>query len=100
VLGLWWLFVAARQPLPLGILLAGYGLPDLLSRIAFFLPGGLGVIEGGMIGLYAALGVPTTRAVLVVLAFRGLSFWLPTLLGFPVAAQLERKARRGKDVAR
>src|SRR5438067_3183589 len=59
VLGLWWLFVAARQPLGLGTLLAGYGLPDLLSRIAFFLPGGLGVIEGGMIGLYAALGVPT-----------------------------------------
>jgi len=100
VLGLWCLFVAARQPLGLGLLLAGYGLPDLLSRVAFFLPGGLGVIEGGMIGLYSALGVSTTTAVLVVLAYRGLSFWLPTLLGFPLAARLERAARHGESVNR
>jgi len=43
-----------------------------------------------MVGLYRALGAPTTTAVLVVLAYRALSFWLPTLLGFPLAAVLER----------
>ena len=42
-----------------------------------FLPGGLGITEGGMVGLYVALGVPAAKAVLVVLACRGLSFWLP-----------------------
>jgi hypothetical protein len=97
-LGLWCLFLAAGETLGPGELLAGYGLPDLVARVAFFLPGGLGVVEGGMVGLYAALGVATTTAVLVVLAFRSLSFWLPTLLGIPFALVLERATRKGKDV--
>jgi uncharacterized protein (TIRG00374 family) len=82
------LFVAARQPVNAGALLMGYGLPQLVGRITF-LPGGLGVVEGGMVGVYAAFGVPTSVAVLVVLAYRGLSFWFPTLIGFALVAVLE-----------
>lgn len=85
------LFIAARHPPGLGTLLAGYGLPQLLGRLTF-LPGGIGIVEGGMVGLYVALGVPATTAVLVILAYRVLSFWLPTLVGFPLAALLQRGA--------
>jgi len=34
-----------------------------------------------MIGAFAAFGVPGGRAVVAVLAYRAISFWLPTLPG-------------------
>ena len=85
------LFLAARYDVGVGTLLAGYGLPQLLGRVAF-LPGGVGVVEGGMVALYRALGVPATTAVLVVLVYRALSFWLPMLLGFLMATILQRRS--------
>ncbi len=45
------------------------------------LPGGVGGVEGGMIGAFAAFGVPGGQAVVGVLAYRAISFWLPTLPG-------------------
>jgi uncharacterized protein (TIRG00374 family) len=45
------------------------------------LPGGIGGVEGGMIGSLAAFGVPGGQAVVGVLAYRAISFWLPTLPG-------------------
>lgn len=45
------------------------------------LPGGIGGVEGGMIGALAAFGVPGGQAVVGVLAYRAISFWLPTLPG-------------------
>jgi len=45
------------------------------------LPGGIGGVEGGMIGAFAAFGAPAGRAVIAVLAYRAISFWLPTLPG-------------------
>lgn len=55
------------------------------------LPGGIGGVEGGMIGALAAFGVPGGRAVVGVLAYRAISFWLPTLPG--VAGYLALRAR-------
>jgi uncharacterized membrane protein YbhN (UPF0104 family) len=34
-----------------------------------------------MIGAFAAFGVPAGRAVVGVLAYRAISFWLPTIPG-------------------
>jgi uncharacterized protein (TIRG00374 family) len=45
------------------------------------LPGGIGGVEGGMIGALAAFGVPGGEAVVGVLAYRAISFWLPTVPG-------------------
>jgi uncharacterized protein (TIRG00374 family) len=99
VLTLLCLFVATRHGIAPGVLLGGYGLPQLVGRVTF-LPGGLGIVEGGMVGSYVALGVPTTTAVLVVLAYRGLSLWLPTLIGFPLAALLQHSPpQAGLDAA-
>jgi len=42
-----------------------------------------------MVGLYGALGVPRPIAVVVVLAYRLLSFWLPTLAGIAFATYFE-----------
>ena len=94
LLTLFFLFVAARHVVTPGVLLAGYGMPLLLARVRF-LPGGLGVTEGTMVGLYHTLGVPTAVAVPVVLAYRLLSFWVPTLVGFPVVGYLQHERVRG-----
>lgn len=92
---LYWVFIAARHPVSLGVLLAGYGLPLLLGKAAFFLPGGVGIIEGTMAALYNGLGVPPGVTVVVILGYRVLSFWIPTLLGFPLVIYLQRTTHSG-----
>ena len=90
MLTLYLLFIAAGNNITFGMLLSGYALPLLLGRIAFILPGGVGVVETSMVALYASLGIPNTTAVVVVGAYRLISFWIPSLAGFPIAAFLQR----------
>jgi uncharacterized membrane protein YbhN (UPF0104 family) len=61
------------------------------------LPGGLGGVEGGMIGALAAFGVDFNLAVLAVLAYRAISFWLPTLPGIVAYFQLRRTVARWRE---
>lgn len=89
MLTLYFLFVAAGHAVSPGVLLAGYGLPLLLGKVTF-LPGGVGIVEGTMAALYKGLGVPDGVTVVVILTYRVLSFWLPTLLGFPLVPYLQR----------
>ena len=57
------------------------------------LPGGVGGVEGGMIGAFTLLGVDLQAAVIAVLAYRAFSFWLPTLPGGLAYFQLRRTVR-------
>ncbi len=61
------------------------------------LPGGLGGVEGGMIGAFAAFGVDFNLSVLAVLSYRAISFWLPTLPGVVAYFQLRRTVARWRD---
>lgn len=92
MLTLYFAFVAAHQPLHFSVLLAGYGVPILLGRTSF-LPGGIAVIEVGMSAVFAGLGIDTQVAIVAVLTYRLISFWLPTLIGIPVAIGLNRQRR-------
>ncbi len=94
ILTLYFLFIAAGESISPGLLLAGYGLPLLLGKVAFILPGGVGVVESSMVVLYNELGVPPATTVVVVLGYRLISFWIPSLAGFPIAAYLERSQSR------
>jgi len=94
LLTLYFLFVAAGENISLGVLLAGYGLPLLLGKVAFIIPGGVGVVESSMAVLYNGLGVPQATTVAVVLSYRLISFWIPSLAGFPIAAYLQRSQSR------
>jgi uncharacterized membrane protein YbhN (UPF0104 family) len=58
------------------------------------LPGGIGGVDGGMIGAFAAFGVNFDLAVVAVLAYRGLTFWLPTLPGVVAYLQLRKTVER------
>jgi uncharacterized protein (TIRG00374 family) len=64
------------------------------------LPGGIGGVDGGMIGAFAALGVDAGLAVVAVLAYRGFTFWLPTLPGVVAYLQLRRTVERWRGERR
>src|SRR6202012_6194194 len=57
------------------------------------LPGGIGGVEGGMIGAFVGFGVPVGQAVVGVLAYRAISFWLPTLPGIAGSLALRATVR-------
>jgi putative heme transporter len=55
------------------------------------LPGGIGGVDGGMIGAFLAFGVAGPLAVVAVLVYRGFAFWLPTIPGTIAYFQLRRR---------
>lgn len=87
------LFRAASLETSLMVITAGFGLPQLLARI-MPIPGGIGVVEAAMIGIYVALGVSHAEAIAVVFAYRLISFWIPRIFGFFAVLQLEHQVRR------
>jgi uncharacterized protein (TIRG00374 family) len=72
-------FLAFGQSVPVAQLIMGYFIGTLGALLP--LPGGVGGVEGGMIGAFVVFGVPAGRAVVAVLAYRAISFWLPTIPG-------------------
>jgi uncharacterized protein (TIRG00374 family) len=84
-------FRAFGSVVPVAVLIMGYFLGTLGSLLP--LPGGIGGVEGGMIGAFAAFGVPGSRALIAVLAYRAISFWLPTLPGVLGYVALRKKVR-------
>jgi uncharacterized membrane protein YbhN (UPF0104 family) len=96
MLTLYLVFIAAGHRVSPAVLLAGYGLPLLLGK-APLLPGGVGIVESTMAALYTSLGVPNAVAVVVILIYRFFSFWLPTLVGFPLAPYLHHVAVGPED---
>jgi uncharacterized protein (TIRG00374 family) len=89
---LWAAFHAFGAAPPVPVVVMGYLIGTLANAIP--LPGGIGGVEGGMIGAFLAFGVNGGDAVLAVLAYRALSFWLPTLPGLVAYLQLRRTTAR------
>lgn len=58
------------------------------------LPGGIGGVDGAMIGSFSAFGISPSLAVVSVLAYRAFAFWLPTLPGVVAYLQLRRTVSR------
>jgi phosphatidylglycerol lysyltransferase len=75
------LFLAYHQPFSFSELVAGYAV-GILFWIVSITPMGIGVVEGVMALTWSSLGIPAGVATVVALAFRGLTFWLPLLVGF------------------
>lgn len=84
-------FRAFGSVVAVGVLVMGYFLGTLGSLLP--LPGGIGGVEGGMIGAFAAFGLPADKAVVGVLAYRAISFWFPTLPGIAGYIGLRRTVK-------
>ena len=100
---LWACFHAFGEPPPLAVIIMGYFVGFLGNLLP--LPGGIGGVDGGMIGAFAAFGVPLSLIVPAVLAYRVFTFWLPTIPGAIAYFQLRRtvarwrEERQGREVA-
>jgi uncharacterized membrane protein YbhN (UPF0104 family) len=92
---LWACFHAFGSAPPFTVILMAYFLGMVGNLLP--LPGGLGGVEGGMIGAFAAFGVNLDQAVLAVLAYRAISFWLPTVPGAIAYFQLRRTVARWRS---
>jgi len=92
---LWAMFHAFGSPPPFTVIWMAYFVGMLGNLLP--LPGGLGGVEGGMIGAFAAFGVDFNLSVLAVLSYRAISFWLPTLPGVVAYFQLRRTVARWRD---
>jgi putative heme transporter len=92
---LWAMFHAFGSPPPFTVIWMAYFIGTIGNLLP--LPGGLGGVEGGMIGAFAAFGVNLELAVLAVLSYRAISFWLPTLPGAIAYFQLRRTVARWRD---
>ena len=71
------------------MLVTDYGLPILMGKVGF-IPGGVGIVEATMTAIYTSLGINSEIVAVVILGYRLLSFWIPTLFGFPLAVYLQR----------
>ena len=76
---LWACLHAFGTPPPPAAIVMAYFIGQLANVLP--LPGGIGGVEGGTIGALIAFGCQGSLAVLGVLAYRLISFWLPTLPG-------------------
>lgn len=77
------------------VLVIGYFVGQLANALP--IPGGIGGVEGGMIGSFIAFGVNGSTAVLAVLAYRIISFWLPVLPGSVAYLQLRATVNRWRE---
>jgi putative heme transporter len=89
---LWACFHAFGGSPPTAVVVMSYFLGMLGNTLP--LPGGIGGVDGGMIGAFSAFGVPVQLAIVSVLAYRGFAFWLPTLPGGVAYLQLRRTVAR------
>jgi uncharacterized membrane protein YbhN (UPF0104 family) len=88
---LWACFEAFGEPPPGGVLVMGY-LAGTLGNV-LPLPGGLGGVEGAMIGAFVGFGVDGGLAVAAVLGYRACQYWLPIVPGILAYLRLLRTVK-------
>jgi uncharacterized protein (TIRG00374 family) len=96
---LWAAFRAFGDAPPVAVVVQAFFVGMLGNLLP--IPGGVGGVEGGMIGAFAAFGVDAGLAVVAVLVFRAFTFWLPLLPGviafFRLRARVEEwRNERGR----
>ncbi|HEU5113643.1 MAG TPA: lysylphosphatidylglycerol synthase transmembrane domain-containing protein [Acidimicrobiia bacterium] len=95
---LWVMFLGFGVHLHPAVLLVGYGLANLINALPELTPGWLGVLESALAATYAALGVPVGVAVMAVLSYRLVSYWLPVAVGIgPALGMLRGRTTNVED---
>jgi uncharacterized membrane protein YbhN (UPF0104 family) len=90
VLGL--CFRALHYAPSVGVLVVGYLIGQLGGNVP--IPGGIGGLDGGLIGAFVLYGQPLAPTTGAVLLYHAITLWLPGLLGTVAFAQLRRTLQR------
>jgi uncharacterized membrane protein YbhN (UPF0104 family) len=85
---LWATFKAFGMSPPITVILMGYLIGQLGGLIP--IPGGVGGIDLGLIGVLVAYGTPAAGTTAAVFAYHVILFWLPLVIGGVSFAQLLR----------
>jgi uncharacterized protein (TIRG00374 family) len=89
---LWATFHAFGLSPPITVILMGYLIGQLGGLLP--LPGGIGGIDGGLIGTLIVYGTPAAATAAAVLVYRVILFWLPLLVGAAAFISLRRALNR------
>jgi uncharacterized membrane protein YbhN (UPF0104 family) len=81
------LFLAFGQVVAPGALIAGFAM-GIAFYVLSILPQGIAIVEGVMALIFTSLGYPGARIAAIVLAFRGLNYWMPLAVGLPFIRRL------------
>jgi uncharacterized membrane protein YbhN (UPF0104 family) len=92
IAALWATFAATGHPLPVAPLVLAYLVGYLANLIP--VPGGFGVLEGGLAGALIAYGASATQATAAVIVYHAIAFWIPSLGGLVGYALLRRRLAR------
>jgi uncharacterized protein (TIRG00374 family) len=87
-------FLALRYQPGFGPLAVAYAAANIASAIPLT-PGGLGVIEVTLVAVTVGFGAPRATAVLAVLGYRIISYWLPLIPGAIAYLRLRLRAGTG-----
>jgi uncharacterized protein (TIRG00374 family) len=97
-IALWFSFRAfGTTPSP-GQLVSGFVI-GIVAGVASMIPGGIGIQEGSMAGIFALLGIAFERAVLASILFRVVYFVIPYLISLGFYRQLLRQKGNGQSLA-
>ncbi len=94
---LWATFNAFGLSVPLTVILLGYLIGQLGGLLP--IPGGIGGIDGGLIGTLIVYGAPAAGTAAAVFAYRLILFWLPLVAGGAAFAALRRDMPAERELA-
>lgn len=94
---LWGTFHALGYTPEISIVLMGYLIGQLGGLLP--IPGGIGGIDGGLIGTLIVYGAPAAVVTVAVLAYRTILFWLPLLVGSVAFFDLRREMPRDGELS-
>ena len=83
-------FLAFQVPFSAGTIIGGFSITYLFLAVSPT-PSGIGIVEGVMPLALSSLRVPWGQAVIITLAYRGITFWVPLGLGAIAFRLLERQ---------
>jgi uncharacterized protein (TIRG00374 family) len=91
VTALWFCFAALGTFSGVGTLITGFSL-GITAGFISMIPGGLGVQEGSMVGIFTLLGIPGQTAVLAAILFRIVYYFIPFLISLGFYHRLLRES--------
>jgi glycosyltransferase 2 family protein len=83
-------FLAFQVPFTAGTIIGGFAIAYLFLIITPT-PAGVGIIEGVMPLALSSLRVPWSEAIVITLAYRGITFWIPLTFGAAAFRMLQRE---------
>ncbi len=97
IIAIGFVFEALGPPVKAGALVTGYVI-GIMAGVLSMVPGGFGVQEGSMAGIYALLGVQLEQAILAAILFRFLYYLLPYLFILPFYNRLLHRASKPASI--